>query len=52
MTSLRKTALVTRRLAGRQGFQALFLTTGITATDRAPASTAASYPPVTEGIAR
>ena len=35
-----------------KGFKPSSLTTGITATDRAPASTAASYPPVTEGIAR
>lgn len=35
-----------------KGFKPSSLTTGFTATDRAPASTAASYPPVTEGMAR
>ncbi len=35
-----------------KGFKPSSFTTGITATDRAPASKAASYPPVTEGIAR
>jgi hypothetical protein len=35
-----------------KGFKPSSLTTGITATDRAPASAADSYPPVTEGMAR
>ena len=35
-----------------KGFKPSSFTTGITATDRARASTAVSYPPVTEGIAR
>jgi hypothetical protein len=35
-----------------KGFKPSPSTTGITATDRAPASAAASYPPVTEGMAR
>ena len=35
-----------------KGFKPSSLTTGITATDREPASAAASYPPVTEGMAR
>ena len=35
-----------------KGFKPSSLTTGIAATDSAPTSSAASYPPVTEGIAR
>jgi hypothetical protein len=35
-----------------KGFKPASLTTGIAATDRASASSAASYSPVTEGIPR